>query len=69
MVTVQHCITEILKLGIVHRLIAVFTDSQAVIKALGAIRITLWLIRDCACALNELGQHCKVILATLSTRT
>lgn len=60
---VRYCIQEINRRRDPTRTIAIYSDSQAMLRALGSARANSKLVWDCMGALNGLGSHKKVTLA------
>lgn len=57
------CAREIIRQGTVNQSIAIFSDSQAAIKAISSTQINSRLVWDCLMALTELGNQNRVTLA------
>ncbi|XP_060521342.1 uncharacterized protein LOC132698988 [Cylas formicarius] len=59
----EHCAREIKTRKIRNKSIAIYTDSQAAIKAPQSNKITSKLVLDCHKALNEIASQSKVTLS------
>ncbi|XP_060516851.1 uncharacterized protein LOC132696179 [Cylas formicarius] len=59
----EHCAREIKARKIRNKSLAIYTDSQATIKALQSNKITSKLVLDCHKALNEITSQNKVTLS------
>ena len=60
---IHYCVEEIIRQERTYRSIAIFTDSQAALRALNSIEVNSKLVWDCVSALNKLGERSKVTLA------
>ncbi|KAJ8918867.1 hypothetical protein NQ315_011159 [Exocentrus adspersus] len=60
---IQDCAREIIRQGAARQSIAIYSDSQAVLKAIGPMQVCSRLVWDCVKALQELGSRNKLTLA------
>ena len=63
MAAIQCCAKEITRQGTVNQSIAIFSDSQAALKAISSRQVNSRLVWDCLEALTELGSQNEVTLA------
>ncbi|KAJ8914040.1 hypothetical protein NQ315_017559 [Exocentrus adspersus] len=60
---IQGCAREIIRQGAARQSIAIYSDSQAALKAIGSMQVCSRLVWDCVKALQELGSRNKLTLA------
>ncbi|KAJ8918503.1 hypothetical protein NQ315_015208 [Exocentrus adspersus] len=60
---IQGCAREIIGQGAASQSIAIYSDSQAALKAIGSMQVCSRLVWDCVKALQELGSRNKLTLA------
>ncbi|KAJ8919261.1 hypothetical protein NQ315_003844 [Exocentrus adspersus] len=60
---IQGCAREIIGQGAARQSIAIYSDSQAALKAIGSMQVCSRLVWDCVKALQELGSRNKLTLA------
>ncbi|KAJ8911477.1 hypothetical protein NQ315_010848 [Exocentrus adspersus] len=60
---IQGCAREIIGQGAARQSIAIYSDSQAALKAIGSMQVCFRLVWDCVKALQELGSRNKLTLA------
>ncbi|KAJ8914517.1 hypothetical protein NQ315_002790 [Exocentrus adspersus] len=60
---IQGCAREIIGQGAARQSIAICSDSQAALKAIGSMQVCSRLVWDCVKALQELGSRNKLTLA------
>ncbi|KAJ8914932.1 hypothetical protein NQ315_016086 [Exocentrus adspersus] len=60
---IQGCAREIIRQWAARQSIAIYSDSQAALKAIGSMQVCSTLVWDCVEALQELGSRNKLTLA------
>ncbi|KAJ8918879.1 hypothetical protein NQ315_011171 [Exocentrus adspersus] len=58
---IQGCVREIIRQGAARQYIAIYSDSQAALKAIGSMQVCSRLVWDCVKALQELGSLNKTL--------
>ncbi|KAJ8909712.1 hypothetical protein NQ315_013797 [Exocentrus adspersus] len=62
---IQGCAREIIRQGAARQSIAIYSDSQAALKAIGSMQVCSRLVWDSVKALQELGSRNKLTLVFL----
>ena len=68
-IAIHHCVKELIRQEFKGKTIAIYSDSQAAIKAVNSMQVNSKLVWDCLETLNALGSQNRLTLAWVPAHT